>query len=237
VDEAEWLACTDPTPMLEYLRGKASDRRLRLFACACVRRAWRMLTDTGRQAVEAAEAYADGTIGREPLGAARRAAYEPVADAIAAANMTWALGTPLSPPEAAADAALGACDDMGSDSGRYYTSLHAADRAQAALGRTGGECATQAALLRDVLGNPFRPSPLTPPSVLAWNDGTVRRIADGIYDERRIPDGTLDPARLAILADALLDAGADDEELIAHCRGAGPHVRGCWAVDLILGKS
>jgi hypothetical protein len=85
-------------------------------------------------------------------------------------------------------------------------------------------------VLREVIGNPFRPSPPLPPAVLAWNDGTVRRIAEGIYEGRAFD-------RLPILADALLDAGCDGEELIAHCRGAGPHVRGCWAVDLILGKS
>jgi hypothetical protein len=73
---------------------------------------------------------------------------------------------------------------------------------------------------------------LSPPprAVLAWNDGTVRKIAEGIYAERAFD-------RLPILADALLDAGCDNEELIAHCRGAGPHVRGCWVVDTILRKS
>jgi hypothetical protein len=64
----------------------------------------------------------------------------------------------------------------------------------------------------------------------------VRHLAEGIYEERQMPVGTLDTARLAILADALIDAGCDDAELIQHCRSAGPHVRGCWAVDLILGK-
>jgi hypothetical protein len=43
-------------------------------------------------------------------------------------------------------------------------------------------------------------------------------------------------ACLAILADALFDAGCDNEELLTHCRADGPHVRGCWAVDLILGR-
>jgi hypothetical protein len=65
--------------------------------------------------------------------------------------------------------------------------------------------------------------------VLTWNDGTVPRIAQHIYDERRWND-------MPILGDALLDAGCDDEELLSHCRGDGPHVRGCWAVDLILNK-
>jgi hypothetical protein len=64
----------------------------------------------------------------------------------------------------------------------------------------------------------------------------VRRIAQGIYEERRMPEGTLESARLAILADALLDAGCGDEALVQHCRTPGPYVRGCWAMDLILGK-
>jgi hypothetical protein len=85
-------------------------------------------------------------------------------------------------------------------------------------------------LLCCVFGNPFRPMPPIPAAVLAWNDGTVRRIVEGIYEE-----GAFD--RLPTLADALLDAGCDNEELMAHCRSEGPHVRGCWAVDLILGKS
>jgi hypothetical protein len=67
------------------------------------------------------------------------------------------------------------------------------------------------------------------PAVLTWNDGTVRRIAEGIN-----ADGAY--ARLPILADARLDAGCDNEQLLAHCRNESPHVRGCWAIDLIIGK-
>jgi hypothetical protein len=92
-------------------------------------------------------------------------------------------------------------------------------------------------VLACIVGNPFRPPPLPPAAVLAWNDSTVPCIAQVIYEERRLPVGTLDNARLAILADALLDAGCEDEHLITHCSSEGPHVRGCWAVDLILGKS
>jgi hypothetical protein len=96
---------------------------------------------------------------------------------------------------------------------------------------------SQCNLLRDIAGNPFRPSPPLPPAVLAWHEGTVHRIAEGIYEDRQLPAGTLDAARLAVLADALLDAGCEDEALLAHCRSEGPHERGCWAVDLVLGKS
>jgi hypothetical protein len=65
--------------------------------------------------------------------------------------------------------------------------------------------------------------------VLAWHDGTVGRIAAGIYEDLAFD-------RLPVLADALLDAGCDDEGLLAHCRSAGPHALGCWAVDAILGR-
>jgi len=95
------------------------------------------------------------------------------------------------------------------------------------------ELQQQASILRCIIGNPFRPTPPLPPAVLAWNDGTVRRIAEGIYEDRKMPEGTLDNSRLLILADALLDAGCEDEALMEHCRSEGPHVRGCWAIDLI----
>jgi hypothetical protein len=99
------------------------------------------------------------------------------------------------------------------------------------------EGAVACTFIRDIFGPlPFRQSPPLPPAVLAWNDRTIPRLAQAIYEEPQLPAGALDTARLAILADALLDAGCDDDELIAHCRSAGPHVRGCWAVDLILGK-
>ena len=88
--------------------------------------------------------------------------------------------------------------------------------------------ARQTDLIRDIFGNPFRSTPVNP-SWLKWNGGVVRKMAEAIYEERRF-------AELPILADALEDAGCSDSDLLSHCRGAGPHVRGCWVVDLILGK-
>jgi hypothetical protein len=92
-----------------------------------------------------------------------------------------------------------------------------------------GEDPQVASLFRDIIGNPYRPAQVDP-SWLRWNDGTIPKIAQGIYEERAF-------GRLPILADALLDAGCDNEDILAHCRSAGPHVRGCWAVDLLLEKS
>jgi hypothetical protein len=80
-------------------------------------------------------------------------------------------------------------------------------------------------LLRDAFGSPFRRIKPNP----AWLTADVLALARGIYDERAFD-------RMPILADALLDAGCREEQVLGHCRGPGPHIRGCWAVDLVLGK-
>jgi hypothetical protein len=83
-------------------------------------------------------------------------------------------------------------------------------------------------LIRDIVGNPFR-LVTAARAWLSWNEATIPKMAQGIYDERAVD-------RLPILADALEDAGCDNADILAHCRAPGPHVRGCWVVDLILGK-
>jgi hypothetical protein len=88
------------------------------------------------------------------------------------------------------------------------------------------ESAAHLQLLREIVGNPFRPVAFDP----AWRSPTVAALAGAIYDERAFD-------RLPILADALEEAGCDHPDVLAHCRGDGPHVRGCWVVDLVLGKS
>jgi hypothetical protein len=100
-----------------------------------------------------------------------------------------------------------------------------------------GLCAPvdQASLVREVIGNPFRPA-AADPAWLAWSDGTVVKLAQAAYEDRDLPSGYLDPTRLAVLADALEDAGCSAPDILAHLRSVGPHVRGCWAVDLLLGK-
>ncbi|WP_246173508.1 hypothetical protein [Limnoglobus roseus] len=83
----------------------------------------------------------------------------------------------------------------------------------------------QGPLLRDIFGNPFRPVTFSP----AWLTPTAVGLAQAIYEDRAFD-------RLPILADALQDAGCEDEAILGHCRGDGPHVRGCWVVDGVLGK-
>jgi hypothetical protein len=93
----------------------------------------------------------------------------------------------------------------------------------------------QMAILRCIFGNPFGSVSISP-SVLTWNDAIVVRLAQTAYEERYLPEGTLDNVRLAILADALEEAGCTNADILNHCRQPGEHVRGCWVIDLILGK-
>jgi hypothetical protein len=84
-----------------------------------------------------------------------------------------------------------------------------------------------------MFGNPFRPATRSP----ACLTPQVVALVHASYEHRDLPSGTLDPARLAVLADALEEAGCDNPDILKHLRGPGPHVRGCWVLDLLLGKS
>jgi hypothetical protein len=87
---------------------------------------------------------------------------------------------------------------------------------------------TQVGFLRDIFGNPFRPAGIDP-AWLAWRDGTVFRLGQTIYEDCRFD-------LLPILADALQESGCTNADILQHCHASGPHVRGCWVVDLLLGK-
>jgi hypothetical protein len=105
---------------------------------------------------------------------------------------------------------------------------HAAEWATKGSRLTGSEAAEhgiQSRLLRDIFGNPFRPVTFDPD----WRTTTAIQLARQMYDSR-------DFSAMPILADALQDAGCEDAAILDHCRGPGPHVRGCWVVDLMLGK-
>jgi hypothetical protein len=212
--EREWLNAASPGPMLQHLARKLSDRKLRVFSCACCRRVWDVIPeDEGRRAVEVAEQYAD----RAATGRALKAALT------AAARSTPEDEDVIYSRAAfrSQQAMLAALNAAGKRQNMVYAPYSAAD----AAADGDREPAEQAELLRDIVGNPFRPVTLEP----AWLTPTVVQLARGIYDERAFD-------RLPILADALQDAGCDND-VLAHCRGPGPHVRGCWVVDLVLGKS
>lgn len=323
MDEASWLTCNEPAKMLTFLQHgltpflgvsmgplpSASDRKLRLYAVACCRQVWDLLTDSApcercdgdglstgppecrpcrycsgigrvnrsRRAVEVAERYVDGLATEEELRQAREDAFR------ASPHRRG------SPETAAHDASC-----MWPQNGDYGCA----------------DAPTQAALLRDIVGCPWRPvgAKITESDVwiclcgvvfrsedksrtfepcecgkwqwrqrteldewLTWEGGTVRKLAESIYQERAFD-------RMPILADALEEAGCTDETILAHCRGVewcqkclgsckltnhifdedgeltkhstwrcecesgwmplrGPHVRGCWCLDICIGRS
>ena len=221
--EQEWLACTDPQKMLEHLGDRASARKLRLFAVACCRKIWHLLPDQAcRKAAQIAEGFAEGKAGISPLrevegaGAFYHDHREDVPEerlGYYAGGAIFQLGQERLASDLVADAASNAVACSTLDAG-------------------GGRLAVGAAALLCDLFSPFRPVTIAPtclrPQVVA--------LAQAAYEQRELPAGTLDTARLAVLADALEEAGCDQADLLAHLRGPGPHVRGCWAVDLLLGR-
>jgi hypothetical protein len=204
--------------MLKFLRGKGSDRKLRLFACACCRRVWHLLTDQrSRRAVEVAEQFADGLTSGEELGSVCESAEQVGADLFADGGAEEGF-------HSAAQAA-------------EWVALANRDRKKAARAAQKVARVTmritrlpQIDLLRDVFGPlPFHPL-LIDSTWLSWNDGIIPKLAQAIYDDRAFD-------RLPILADALEEAGCTNADILNHCRQPSEHVRGCWVVDLLLGKS
>jgi hypothetical protein len=223
--EAEWLACTDlqkRTPLLGI--SSISDRKGRLFACAFCRRHWHLLPDEqSRQAIDVAEGFAEGGVGERELQAAHKAAML-VAESVDPPEPTARTLATLIPwvAQQATHPVFG-----------WLGTRAVSEAVRIALIRGGvAEERAQEVMMRlflDVYGNPCRPVAVEP-AWLTRNCGTVLKLAQAIYEERAFD-------RLPILADALEDAGCDNADLLAHCRGPGPHVRGCWVVDLLLGKS
>jgi hypothetical protein len=203
--EVEWLQCKDPVRLLDHVRGKSgwrrllwrwvsrraprlSGRKLRLYACACVRQSWRNTPDKySRRAIDIAEREADG-----------RATVREMAAALTSSGLCTT----------AAACVVG--------QSALFAAYHAGDYANLPTGE-------QAALLRDVLGNPFARLYIDP----AWRTPEVVKLTEALYE-------AADFGRLPKLATALAAAGCTDEAILDHCRASGPHVRGCWVVDLIL---
>jgi hypothetical protein len=220
--EVEWLACTDPKPMLEFhsTSDTLSERKARLFSVACCRQIWLLIEDQRyRETVGEKEARADQL-------------SPPASSLIDADSRPEAVGITLS--QLAVRFAMAALLE---DRWLNVPAMcaRAASEGGIILSRMNPEKIIQCCLLRCIFGNPFRPVSLNP-AVLTWNDATVVRLAQTAYDEREMPAGTLDNGRLKVLADALEEAGSTGADILNHLREPGPHVRGCWAVDLLLGK-
>jgi hypothetical protein len=189
-----------------------------------------------RRAVEVSERHADGRASKAELAQAQSAAE-------AAKEAAWRM-SPASPEDQAARAAwTAACWAEAADSGPLEVLVRLVlSQTGAAVWAAGRDavCALsrrQCGLLRCIFGDPFRPPPALAPALLRWNGGTAVKLAQAAYDDRHLPEGVLDNGRLAVLADALEEAGCDNTEVFAHLRQQGqPHVRGCWVVDLLLEK-
>ncbi len=230
--ESEWLNGVDPGPMLAFITGKVSERKLRLFMCACCRRIWDILdAEPFRNAVEVAERYADGLAGSEELESSR----------VQAQDYYYGPFLPTNPgqvqrgPVRSVDFRTHIATHAGSPGERvnyYARRFNAQWHAKEAVPE---EEVRRCELLRDIVGNPFRPV-IPDANWLTWNYGTVRKIAQAIYDDRCLPAGTFDKTHLAFLADALEEAGCDSQAMLTHCRSSSPHVRGCWVVDSLTGK-
>ncbi|VTR91775.1 Uncharacterized protein OS=Sorangium cellulosum (strain So ce56) GN=sce5710 PE=4 SV=1 [Gemmata massiliana] len=218
--EQEWLKCSDLAPMLKSLHGSVSDRKLRLFACECVKRILHLLpSDLCRSAVSIAEQYADGLATVEQLRNAGGEAHYSSPQRDYPHNVVTG------------ELARSAVDQLTEHENDAWSAVYGAYRY--AIEAVGGQLQAsnpieeqaQCHLLRDIFGNPFR-------SVIvdrSWLTSTVTALAEGIYADRAFD-------RIPILADALQDAGCDSADILGHCRGDGPHVRGCWVIDLLLGK-
>jgi hypothetical protein len=257
MNEKLWLACDDPMPMEDFLKGRGcvSNRRWRLWSCACIRRIWHLLADPRcRKSVEVAEAFADGAADRRQLKLTHQAAgrawlkLRNEMDGITVRAMQGR-GTPEEGArhDALAPSYYGSLASHAVTLAREHRLFagHAAacvviatEEGVAGTGEAGDqERAAQADLLRCVMGNPFSRLQPLPASLLHWNSGIIPQMANAIYEERDLPSGHLAADRLAVLADCLEDAGYSDALLLGHLRGGGVHVRGCWAVDLLLGKT
>jgi hypothetical protein len=264
--EAEWLACDQLMDMLHEVRRpkspwKWSVRKSRLFGCACCRRVWHLFAraqyvpadasevdPSQHHAIELAEQVADKQApGRNLLYAVHQAALSirlgnspDGSSAFGCSRVSkggWNFLVDCSPQNewfCNPGKALCTPAPWGNPSGtandcralRYF--LEVKELADA-------EERAQCDLVRDLTGT----APVKPRLEPAWiraNGGAAGKLAQAAYEERELPGGRLDFSRLCVLADALEEAGCADAAILAHLRGPGPHVRGCWVIDLLLSE-
>jgi hypothetical protein len=231
--EAEWLSCTDPRALLEFaLASGVSDRRLRLFLLACCRRLWGNATDGAtRVALACAERFVEASLGSMTKTYVKVAAGRAVIDC-------------------GASDPIGSFDVWGDDGieAEVYSFAVASGLVSAldvlacnqavprqldwvfdAFQRAGLDLASQAELFHDIIRAPFR-SLVFPSAWRTRNDSASLHIAQEIDRDQAFD-------QLPLLADALMDVGCDNDEILRHLQRPGTHVRGCWALDLVLKPS
>jgi hypothetical protein len=248
--EAEWLACDDVPKMLRFLHGRSSDRKARLFGCAeCRARVHLFFHSSSLESLEVLERYIEGEATPEDLADAHWSAETPLLcfdQEINHSNRFIERG--WLPEWVARLVELGV---LSPETYELLATPDATDRRRCVLdaARLVDNCTYAAAgvtlkafvseypplednewsggwLVRDIFGNPFRPVTFSP----EWRTDTAVSLARQMYEAREF-------SAMPILADALQDAGCDNDDVLSHCRDAGAtHVRGCWVVDLVLGK-
>ena len=213
--EVQWMKSRDAAAMLESLAEQPSDRKLRLFACACCRHFERWLKDGPfTEAVETAEAFADGQTSKAGLKRARqsvRAVRHALPSASTEDRVEW-VGLWLTEVTASENAFGGVADEI-----QRFVSEGLLDPT---------EQPPSASLLRCIVGNPFATATIDP----RWQTSEIVPLTQSIYDEAAFD-------RLPQLAKELAKAGCTDTDILRHCRSKGAHRRGCWVVDQLLGKS
>jgi hypothetical protein len=256
MNEAEWGQAADPSLMVLFLGEKATPGELALFAAACCERIRPLLADPRSfRALEVLNRHADGGEERELIANAIRQADRAVGQTIRAVCVPilgeaeferqarqartgpdpFEMMAHHDPAFNAAQAAAFALQCLTIPGYPDLASQYAAE----AVARSSGTAAArenekrvQADLLRDIIGNPFRPVTLDP----AWLSPSVLTLAQAASDERLMPAGELCPSRLRILSDALEEAGCAEAAVLEHLRGPSPHARGCWVLRLLLAK-
>jgi hypothetical protein len=208
----EWLICLDPDLLLDAAKAakRLNARKSRLFGCGCFRLVWDQITTRDvRVAVEKSEQRADRLISDQELERYRYPLGHPdkVVDHWLCLSVQ-SLAMPNSNPSYVAWSVRSSTEN---DIYRHA--------------RRGLPCRSQADLVREVVGNPYRAVTFES----RWRTSDVLGLARAIYEDRAFD-------RMPILADALMDAGCADEQVLTHCREPGPHIRGCWVVDLVLNK-
>ena len=229
-NEADWFGISNPFVLLRSLPtlGKTSLRQMRLFAIASCRRIWDLLTIEGRMALETVEQFAEGLLGMNNLQIAKRNVED----------LTWALRDDPEGREFAAFSVISCCW-VETDCAEFYASgvltdvlglapfLHPTTKPRLARQI---ERRRHCLVLRDIVGNPWRPIHIQP----CWRTANVLCMAKALYNDRALPSGELNMDLIAILADLLEDTGCSDIVLLNHLRCPTPHVRGCHIIEALL---